>query len=314
MDYTVYVAGVKDYAPEAVRAALIEMIAALGGMEKFVKKGRRVLIKPNLIARRFESQTHPVVIVETAKLFRDFGARVAIADSTAWNSVLENARNSGLLQLAEKNAIPIYELKQPRKILIKENRTLVISQDALDADVIISIPKLKTHQQLKLTAGIKNMFGCVPGKRKAMWHFRAGGEPNHFGRMLVRTYQLLKPALTIIDAIDAMEGKGPINGPSRRLGALIGSPDGFAAELAACELVNCDPRDLLIMQTARAMQLGPRDLSDVRLLGTDLTSLKVTDFKFPTLVPIGFSLPRVCKSVLKQAWLLGKEKFKKQGH
>jgi uncharacterized protein (DUF362 family) len=311
MEYTAYVAGVKEYAPEAVRAALIDMIAALGGIQNYVKPGQRVLVKPNLIARRFESQTHPVVIIEVARLFREAGAQVVIGDSTAWNSVIENARNSGLLKLAQEYAIPILELKRPKKITIKENRSLVISQDALDADVIVSVPKLKTHQQLKLTAGIKNMFGTVPGKRKALWHFRAGGEPKHFGRMLVRTYQILKPVLTIIDAVDAMEGRGPISGPLRRLGALIGSADGFAAELAACELVTCDPKSLLIMQTARAMHLGPKDLSEVQLLGADLNALKVTDFKFPTLVPIGFSLPRVLKSILKQAWLLGKEKLKR---
>ncbi len=309
MPYTACLAAVKHYTPDAVRAGLQEILAALGGLDQYVRTGQRVLIKPNLIDRRPNSQTNAIVIVELAKLVRELGAMPVIADSTAWHSVITNAKTSGLYQLTLENDIPLFELRQPRRMKAG-NRHLTVSQQALDADVILNVPKLKTHQQLKLTAGIKNMFGCVPGKRKALWHFRAGAIPLHFGRMLVETYQLLKPAITIIDAIDAMEGSGPINGPLRRLGALIGSNDGFAAELVACELVNCDPMTLVTMQAAREMNLGPRNLTEVNRLGADINSLKVSDFKFPDLHPLWFSFPRVTKSTLKQLWLLLKEKLK----
>jgi uncharacterized protein (DUF362 family) len=307
-------AAVDDYSPPAVRAGLTAMIDALGGWSTFLRAGQRVLIKPNLIARRFESQTHPVLIIELAKIVRERGGDVAVADSPAWNSLENNARSSGLLQMAADNGIPLFEFKGSRRLDTPNAgsyRHLRVAKQACQADVIINVPKLKTHQQLKLTAGIKNMFGCVPGKSKALWHLRAGGRRLDFGRMLVETFLALKPALTVIDAIDAMEGKGPINGPARHLGALIGSADGFAAELAACELVGCDPADLVTVQAARELAVGPKDLSQVQLLGADLAKLKVHDFKFPTLVPVGFSLPRVIKSTLKQLWLLQKERGKR---
>jgi uncharacterized protein (DUF362 family) len=310
MGYRAYIAEVDNYSPEAVRAGLEEMIGSLGGMRRFVQQGQRVLIKPNLIAKRFESQTNPVVVVEVAKLALACGAEVGIADSTAWHSAMTNAKSSGLLAMAEANGIPVYELKRPRKIRQKGRyQTLTVASEALEADVIINVPKLKAHQQLKLSAGIKNMFGCVPGKRKAVWHLRAGGHEPDFGRMLMQTFLHFKPVLTIIDAIDAMEGKGPINGTLRHVGAIVGSESGLAAEVTACELINCDPMSLVTMQAAKEMGLGPTSLDQIELLGAELNKLKIDDFYFPPKMPIGFSLPRVVKSIVKQIWLLQKEKF-----
>ena len=240
MKVTTYLSAVDGYHVETVHTGLTEMLSGLGGIDRFVRPGQSVLIKPNIIAKRFESQTHPVVSVELAKLVREVGGKVFIADSPAWGSLIGNARKSGLLQLARENGISLFELRNGRRY-----NHLRFSSQALDADVIINVPKLKTHQMLKLSAGIKNMFGCVPGKLKAWWHFKAGrSDDDRFARMLVETYRLLSPALTIIDAIDAMEGRGPISGTLRHLGVLIGSPDGFAAETVACELVGCDPETI----------------------------------------------------------------------
>jgi len=294
-----------SYDPPAVQASLREILDLLGGLGRFVKGSQYVLIKPNIIAGTPKSQTNAVVIVELAKMVREFGCRVAVADAPAWGSMETNARKSGLLELARENQIPLFELKDPVKI---ENTTggiykhLTVSRHALKPDVIINLPKLKAHQQLKLTVAVKNMFGVVPGKRKAWWHFKAG-DSRHFAMMIAETYLMMKPVLTIVDAVAAMDGPGPIRGRLRPVGALIGAGDAFAAELVACKLVNCDPRTLPIVQAGWRLHAAPESIDQVEIVGADPEALAVSDFEFPKLMPVGFSLPRVLKSTLKQAWM-----------
>ena len=100
--------------------------------------------------------------------------------------------------------MPVKQLDNPKKCRIGASDTKVgISSIALDADVIISLAKLKTHQQLVATFAVKNMFGCVSGKRKAFWHFAKGKNADDFCQLLIDIYKFLNPALTIIDAVMA---------------------------------------------------------------------------------------------------------------
>lgn len=297
---------VRTYHGPAVRQALQALFDQLGGLNTFVKRGQYVLIKPNLIAGRLASQTHPVVVIELAKLVREAGCRVAVADSPAWASIPANTRKSGLWQLAEQHDIPLFELGQPVQIDAVgpgPSRRVTVSRHALEADVIINVPKLKAHQQLMLTAGVKNMFGVVPGKRKAWWHFRAGNAENRFAERIVEIYLALAPTLTIIDGIEVMQGPGPVRGPLRGLGVLIASPDAFAAELVACQLVGCDPATLPIMRAGWQLGVAPISPAQVTILGPDPADLAVTDFAFPEQAPVMFSLPRVMASTCKQAWI-----------
>ena len=269
------------------------------------------MIKPNLIAKRFKSQTHPVVIIELAKLAREHGGQVAVADSPAWNSLENNARSSGLLQQAAENGIPLFELKDSRRLdtpAARRYKHLRVAKQLCQADVIINVPKLKTHQQLKLTAGIKNMFGGVPGKRKALWHLRAGGDRldlrAHAGR------DVPGPETRPDDHRRHRRHGG--QRPDQRVRPPPGRPDRLARRI--CRRVGRVRTGRLQSGRpghragARELGVGPRELSEVELLGADLARLKVTDFKFPALMPVGFSLPRVIKSTFKQLWLLQREK------
>ena len=107
-----------------------------------------------------------------------------------------------------------------KEIVIPIYKTLELAMKKHpNADVIINLPKFKSHQQLKATFAVKNMFGCVSGKRKALWHFRKGGSVDDFCELLIDIYRFLNPVLTIIDAVTAMDGPGPINGKARALGS-----------------------------------------------------------------------------------------------
>src|SRR4030042_5426886 len=124
----------------------------LGGIERFVKRGDSVLLKPNFIAprsRQHATQTHPAVILEVARLLKDFGARPFVGDSSAWANAYACARKLKLEEPLRELGVPIVQLDRPKWCRLSEKNAKVgISSLALEADVIINLPKFKTHQQL----------------------------------------------------------------------------------------------------------------------------------------------------------------------
>jgi uncharacterized protein (DUF362 family) len=304
-----------DYTPENLREAIARHFELLGGLGRFVKPGDTVLLKPNFIApksRRHATQTDPAVILETARLLKDFGARPFVGDSPAWGNVFACVRALRMADELKELGVPVKQLDKPKACRIGMMKTRVgISSVALDADVIINLPKFKTHQQLVATFAVKNMFGCVTGKRKAIWHFAKGRREHDFCMMLIDIYRHLGPVVTIIDAVTVMDGPGPIRGRARPLGYLIGGTDPMALERVCCKLVNLDPQELPIVRTAVRIGFGPSDNEDIEVLGDDLPEKPCTDFELPKLIPIRFSFLHVCKSIGKQILLLTKSALKK---
>jgi len=282
----------------------------LGGLEKFVTPGDTVLLKPNFIAprpRRCAAQTDPAVLIETAKLLKDFGAKPFIGDSPAWGNLFSCIKALKLEEPLRKLSIPVKQLDKPKWCRIgTHNAEVGISSIALDADVIINLPKFKTHQQLIATFALKNMFGCVSGKRKALWHFAKGKNPDDFCELLIEIFKFLNPILTIIDAVTVMDGPGPIRGRARPLGYLIGGTEPIALETICCKLVNIKLEELPIIKTARKLQFGCSDPDKIKILGDNFPENVCTDFKLAEPVPIRFSLPHVCKSICKQILLLAR--------
>ena len=301
-----------DYAPVKVAACLQKHFDLLGGMDRFVRRGDTVLIKPNLIAprsHRHATQTHPVVITELARLLKDFGAKPFVADSPAWTNAKYCAKKLRLDEPLKKLGVPLRQLNNPVACSIDERRTKVgISSVALDADVIINLPKFKSHQQLVATFAVKNMFGCVCGKRKAYWHFARGRE-QHFCELLLNIYRRLNPALTIVDGIMAMDGPGPIRGRTRPLGWLIAGTEPIAIERVCCRLIDMSPSDIPIIRTAEKLHLGCTASDEIQILGDAWAGRICTDFQPAKPIPIRFSLLHVCKSFTKQIILLTKSAF-----
>lgn len=296
-----------DYSADKISVCLQRQFELLGGLAKFVKPGDTVLIKPNFIAPKpanHATQTHPAVIIELAKLLLDFNAKPFVADSPAWQNVNACVKKLKLDEPLKKLGVPVKQLDDPVTCRIgDDNLKIKISKAALDADMIINLPKFKSHQQLVATFAVKNMFGCVPGKRKALWHFRKGTHEFDFCKMLLDIYGYLRPALTIIDGVAAMDGPGPINGRAKPLGWLIGSADPIACEIICSKLINSEPDNFPIIRAAMKMNLA-FELNEIQILGDDYKEHICTDFEPARLTPIKFSLSRVCKSAAKQLLIL----------
>jgi uncharacterized protein (DUF362 family) len=305
---TVAVTRCDGYEPHKVRQALERQFSLLGGVDKFVSSGERVLLKPNFIiprGRALAAQTDPAVILAVARIVKDCGAKPFIGDSPAWGSISGCIRALGLAEGLKKLGVGFEQLNRPRKFEIAGSN-IGISTVALEADKIINLPKLKTHQQLGATFAVKNMFGCVSGKEKAYRHFTKGRNHEDFCEMLIGIFELLGPVVTIIDAVVAMEGQGPISGKPRDLGFIVGGIDPIACELLCCELVNFNADKLPIIQTARRLKFGCPDLSRVNIVGDDYTDLVCNDFVHADQTPLHFSFGRVCQSAAKQLYLLFK--------
>ena len=305
------IAGCPDYSTQNVQNSLGRLFDLLGGAEKFFRKGDRVLIKPNLIVPAgpdCPAQTHPAVITAVASLVKDCSALPMVGDSPAWGNTVACLNALGIVDELKKIGAEITPLNKAVRLKI-DGSWVKISRSALDADRIINLPKLKSHQQLGATFAVKNMFGCVVGKQKPLWHFARGSDPARFCSLLIEIYKKLSPSLNIIDAVIAMEGQGPIRGESRHIGALIASQDPIACERLCCRLIRLDPEYLPIIQTAEKIGFGCRSFDQIRILGDDWQKFVCPDFVHARLTPLRFTLPGICKSVAKQALILFRNFF-----
>jgi uncharacterized protein (DUF362 family) len=297
----------KSYEPEALRESLTTLLAPLGGIAAFVKRGDRVLLKPNLLTGSRptkECTTRPELVRAVAEMVMEVGGKPFLGDSPAFGSAKGVATANGLLPILEELNIPIVEFHGKRYQTVNDNfNHLLLSKEAMEADVIINLPKVKSHLQLTVTLGVKNLFGCVPGKMKAWWHMEAGKDAARFGEMLVETARAINPNLTILDGIIGHEGNGPSGGEPRALGVLAASDNVFALDRAVLEILKVDPLKVPTVAASQILGICP-ELSEIEFpnLSTDL--LQIEDWRLPdNLMPIDFAMPRVIKSTFRHLYI-----------
>ncbi len=302
-----------DYKEQLVRSSLEKTLDMLGGIDKFISRTDKVLLKPNFIAPKpaqNATQTHPVIILELARLLKDYGAKPFVADSPAWGNVQACTDVLGLTAALDKINVPIKHLNKPKRCKIAGS-WVGISRVALEADKIINLPKFKTHQQMTATFAVKNMYGCVTGKEKAFWHFARGQTHARFSEMLIGIYQRINPVFNIIDGILAMEGPGPINGTPRQLGFLIAGTEPISCETICAELINFRPEEIPIIRTARKLGFGCSQRDKIEVVGDDYRPYICSDFERAQQMDLRFPFRQVCKSIMKQIWLLTTTALKK---
>ncbi|MBD2446591.1 DUF362 domain-containing protein [Nostoc sp. FACHB-152] len=296
-----------SYEREALRESLITLLEPLGGMAAFVKPGQKVLLKPNLLTSARptkECTTRAELVYEVAKMVIEAGGKPFLGDSPAFGSARGVAIANGYLPLIEELNLSISEFHGKRYQTVSENfNHLLLCKEAMEADVIINLPKVKSHMQLTLTLGVKNLFGCVPGKMKAWWHMEAGKDANRFGEMLVETAKAINPDLTILDGIIGHEGNGPSGGEPRDLGVLAAAADVFALDRAMLEVLNVPLHQ--VPTVAASQRLGVcAELDEIQFPNLHPDLLKIQDWRLPDkLMPIDFAMPRVIKSTFRHLYI-----------
>lgn len=276
-----------DYDRANVDAAISEALALA---ELRLAEGR-VLLKPNLLsARRPEDAvtTHPAIVEAIGRIAVAKGCEVALGDSPPFAGLnpdryLRLCETTGMAIAARALGIPIIRFEEhSSSIPHPEGRfykSFEIARAALDADVVVNIPKLKTHGLTAFSGAIKNMFGCIPGVRKGLFHVQAAESREAFAQMLVDLLGAIKPSVNVMDAVVAMEGEGPNAGRPRQVGVVLASSDPVALDAVACAIVGFDPVSIDTTRLAAEQGLGVADLSRIQNRGERIENAAVTDFE-----------------------------------
>jgi len=273
-----FVAAVKcaDYDPCTVKNALERAILLLGGPSQFVKAGERIVLKPNLLLPAKVEEgvtTHPSIFRAAAEIFLQAGAVITWGDSPGFGSAETVARKCGILDAARGLNISEADFKTAVEVHhthAVQNKKLFLAKGAVEADGVISLPRMKTHGMTRITCAIKNQFGCVPGLAKAEYHLKLP-DISDFSRMLVDVCSAVNPRLYILDAVYAMEGNGPRSGINRPLGLILVSADPVALDSTVCRLMSVDVSLVPMLAHGESAGLGNFRPEKIQYLGDDIT-------------------------------------------
>lgn len=287
-----------DYAPDALLAAADRAFAAIGFAPAH---GERVLVKPNLVAARGSALacTEPAVARAACVWLLDHGCRVTVGDSPAFGTARGVARAVGLAQALEPLGLPVVGLDRPAPLELSLGGGIGLSARALEAERILNLPRLKAHGQMRVTAGVKNLFGCVTGMRKALAHTRFGERENRFESMILDVAAALPPAATLLDAVVCMHRDGPTGGDPFRLGMLAASADPVALDTAVHTLLGLAPGDVALWREALDRGLPGASMDDVHFPLEPLAAFDATNFVTPkNLSPVTFHPLRLLKGAV----------------
>ncbi|MBP5511221.1 MAG: DUF362 domain-containing protein [Kiritimatiellae bacterium] len=244
MKHAVHVVRCPDY-EIALPEAFERLAAASGLFDAAALCGKRVLVKPNLLTDRLPEQavtTHPSLVRLVIRRLKAAGAVVSVGDSPASTANLKvTLERSGIGAVCEEEGVPFVSFEQGGvRNFEQDGFSFLLAKPVVEADLLVNLPKVKSHSLTKLTAAVKNLYGAVPGYSKTTLH-RLYPKPETFGRLLQAIWNVLPPAVSLADAVVGMEGQGPSNGKPVRLGFLAASDDPFALDTALCGILHLRP-------------------------------------------------------------------------
>jgi len=280
----------KTYAEAAVFDAVKQTVDQVGGITAFVQSGQRVLLKVNLLRATEPDEatcTHPAVVKALVRLVQSADGLPIIGDSPGGpftkGALRSVYKKTGMLTVAEETGAELNwdfgatQLSHPEGHLTKR---LDIGTYITNADVIISLAKLKTHGFMQFTGATKILFGAIPGTVKLAYHAKFP-ERERFGDMLIDIVTLIRPALSLMDGIVGMDGEGPSAGDPFEIGALLASTDAVALDVVATRLVGMAPQSVYPIQAAIARGLSTGDVADVDIVGASLSDFAIHGFRVP---------------------------------
>jgi uncharacterized protein (DUF362 family)/Pyruvate/2-oxoacid:ferredoxin oxidoreductase delta subunit len=279
-----------DYEPELVSSAVTTALE-LAELDVIVRESEITLLKPNLLSTRTPDEavtTHPSVVRALGRYALERDRSVTLGDSPpfAGENPIKYARlceMTGMTALASELEIPIVRFEEDVTTVSNPEgrfyRSFEVARRAIDADVLVNIPKLKTHGLTTFSGAVKNIFGCVPGVRKGLFHVQAAENTETFAQMLVDLLRVFKPRVYVIDAIVAMEGEGPNAGTPRHVGLILASPDAVALDAVASALIGIDPMSIDTTRLAHEQGLGCGDINSIAIRGERIEDVRLENFK-----------------------------------
>lgn len=268
--------GPKPEYPE-IRDAVHKALDLIGGIRHVIKPGHLVLINPSWVAPPVDRDAGCITIPEVpralADMIKELGARPVIAESSAVGVDTEKViQTSGYRELREMG-YEVINLKKTSSVDIpvpngKVFETLPFWELVQQADVIISVPKLKTHDQTEMTCAIKNLKGLLTDNGKKANHQEGLFEA------VIDLMSAVKPQLAVVDAIICQEGVGPVFGKPVEMNLIVAGKDLVAVDSTCAQLIGYEPGETLLTVNAAARGLGVMDPDQIEIVGQPLESVK----------------------------------------
>ncbi|MBQ9430716.1 MAG: DUF362 domain-containing protein [Kiritimatiellae bacterium] len=238
-----------DYA-ERLPVAVDELFSVSPCLAGARFAGRRVLVKPNMLTDRLPEQavtTHPELLRQVVRKLKRFGAKVTVGDSPQNVLKLQQVWDrTGISAVCSNEQVPLVSFEQSARAVFElagsdgAAHTVVMAGEALDAELVVNLPKVKSHFITRLSAAVKNVYGTVPGPAKTELH-KFFSKNRDFARLLQEIWRRLPPSVSIADGVVGMSGEGPSNGYPLPMGFLAAAESPFALDYALCRVLAVDP-------------------------------------------------------------------------
>jgi uncharacterized protein (DUF362 family)/NAD-dependent dihydropyrimidine dehydrogenase PreA subunit len=280
----------QQYEINELYTAISKCLSLIGGLEQTVRHGSKVFVKINHLPPPSPPErgivTHPQFTEAVLEILKETGAVITVGDDVETGDE-DGFSLSGYREMCHRLGVVLVNLREAGYVIQKCNGSILkevyLSRLVLESDVIINLPKFKTHSLTLFTGGIKNLYGTIPAGLRRQYH----GEflnMTDFCRALVDVYSVVQPQLTIMDGIMAMEGEGPGSGKVRNLGLILASRDTVALDATAPRIIGLEPDEVLTTRFAAERGLGVADPARIEIMGEKIEAVSVSDFKMPTAI------------------------------
>ena len=281
-----------DYSVNNITAKINNGIEKLGGWDKYVQPGNKVLLKINLIGPKSSDSaavTHSEFVRALTKILIERECTVWIGDSSggAIAGIAPTAQSfkvAGYEEVANDEGAIIKNFDREGVVEVepkgKFKEKMYLAKPLFDADVVINLPKLKTHSATIYTGAVKNVFGCIPGLRKALYH-KMAPDKEDFGEILADIHEGAKFTLHIMDGIISMQGEGPTAGTVYNANKILISTDPLALDTVAVNMLGMNIDDIPVLSAAKKRNLGQFNLSQIEIDGDYNYIPLLKDYKLP---------------------------------
>ncbi len=291
----------RSYEHQQIKGFCDEAAAHLGLPTHF--HGSTILLKPNLISSLAPQLacSDGRFVRAVAEWFVDKGARLRIGDSPSFGSAAQVLVKKGIAAELVGLDVEIIEFLTPKEYQLTHGVTVGVSEEALACDLLVNLPRVKAHNQMYVTLAVKNMFGIVCGMRKAMCHMKNGLSHKKFADLMLDLGSLVPNHVTLIDGIESMSKRGPINGEMLHLGLLGAGRDPVALDTLLLSALELDHRQCPVWRAADAREFPGARRQSIDCFGEQLEAFRGLNFQVPSILnPVPFNPFRFLKNSLRR--------------